>query len=142
MVFVDSAAIMRLMIRKNIGTYELARRAGVRAKTVKDTLEGKTPTKIMTPVQNRQRARCQPQRTDYGVHHMKNSVLHDAVVEYLHVQREIICSELRETELTTELRNLHEELDGLANRLEQLRQRRDELATVVANAALEFLRKE
>ena len=48
MVFVDSAAIMRLMIRKNIGTYELARRAGVRAKTVKDTLEGKTPTKIMT----------------------------------------------------------------------------------------------
>ena len=73
---------------------------------------------------------------------MKNSVLHDAVVEYLHVRREIICSELRETELTTELRNLHEELDGLANRLEQLRQRRDELATVVANAALEFLRKE
>ena len=73
---------------------------------------------------------------------MKNSVLHDAVVEYLHVQREIICSELRETDLTTELRSLHEELDGLANRLEQLRQRRDELATVVANAALEFLRKE
>ena len=73
---------------------------------------------------------------------MKKSALRDAAAEYLQVRREIICSELRETELTTELHSLHEELDGLTDRLEQLRQRRDELATVVANAALEFLQKE
>lgn len=48
MVFVDSAEIMRLMIRKKLGTYELARRADVKSVTVQRVLEGRFPTKIMT----------------------------------------------------------------------------------------------
>lgn len=47
-MLVDSAEIMRLMIRKNIGTYELARRAGTTALSVRNALEGQKPTKIMT----------------------------------------------------------------------------------------------
>lgn len=48
MVTVDSASIMKLMIRKNIGTYELAHRAGVTAATLLRVLEGQKLTKIMT----------------------------------------------------------------------------------------------
>lgn len=48
MVTVDSAAVMRLMCQKQLGTYELARRAGVTAATLRRVLEGITPTKIMT----------------------------------------------------------------------------------------------
>lgn len=48
MVTVDSAAVMRLMRQKQLGTYALARRAGVTASTLLRVLEGRTPTKIMT----------------------------------------------------------------------------------------------
>lgn len=48
MVTVDSATVMRLMRQKQLGTYELARRAGVTASTLLRVLEGRTPTKIMT----------------------------------------------------------------------------------------------
>lgn len=48
MVIVDSAAVMRLMRQKQWGTYELAKRAGIRAATLLRALEGRSPTQIMT----------------------------------------------------------------------------------------------
>lgn len=48
MVVADSAEIMRLMRLKQLGTYELARRAGISATTLLRVMEQRVPTQIMT----------------------------------------------------------------------------------------------
>ncbi len=48
MFVADSAQIMRLMQKKNLGMYELARKAGITAATLLRTIERTSPTKIMT----------------------------------------------------------------------------------------------